>query len=381
MKTDFENVFFTMTKEGAVTFYEVNGGSITAIPETGSFEVTAECSSQKLPAVIHYIERDGKTNGYGLFTNILYPDVLLYDYAFFKVTDMFNAFADKKGTLLMMLDINYERFYSDEKIYSEIFYLYADHTSEHFLSENQRTIDIYARMKSDYKMFTDDILAQSSDSNVLFFSSRNYVSFDESNQVDIFTSGGSGNNVDNVVYIEDIDTLHFWRDGKDTYYFAKTDEEDSFVLKKHSGNDSESIASFSGDPDEDYIIKGSFILSRLTGDIYNVLTKNKVTLPYDKFTSNFTPDMFTISENGRFCAVRGSDSGKAIAGIVDFETGEVTVCVDDVFGFVANMQVLNDGTVIISTANGESATAFYQLTAKLGASAGAQTPAEGTEEQ
>lgn len=370
MKTKFDNVYFTMSKSGEVTFYEVAAGKITAIAETGNYEVTAECSNQKLTAVIHYLERDGETDGYGLFTNILHPDVLLYDYAFFRVTDMFDNF-DDDGELLMMLDIDSSRFYSDEKVYSEIFRLYSDHTSKYFLSENQRTIDILAREKTDYKMFTDDISDQGSAKNVLFFSSRNYVSYETSDMVDIFTSGGSGNNVDNVRYIADVATLNFWRvDGK-TYYLSMNDEADdstgesSFSLKAYDGSNSTVIGTFSGDPDEDYLICGEYMLNRLTGEIYNVLTSESKTFSLDSFDGYFAPDMFKISENGKYCVIRGSSNGVASCGVANLETGAVYVYSDDVFGYIANMQVLDDGTVIVSTANGDSGSAFYQLIANV----------------
>ncbi len=368
MHTDFDNVFFTMSKEGEVTFYEIQKGVIKTIPETGSFDVKAECSSQELPAKIHYIQRDGKINGYGLFTNLIYPDVMLYDYAFFKVTDMFYAFKDSKGTLLMLLDTDHERFYSDDKVYSEAFYLYGDHTCKHFLSESQRTVDMYARLKSDYKMFTDGILDQGESRNVLFFTSRMYVSFEESDKVDIFTSGGEYTNVDNEKYIEDIATLDFWKVNGETLYLTETqadDGEPAFELMAYDGSEKRSVKAFSGDPDEDYIIYRDYILSRLTGEIYNVRTNKAKTLSYEKFNSEFAPDTFAISKNGRFCAVRGSVGGKAICGIADLDSDKVIVYTDDVFGYIANMQALDDGTVIISTANGESGTAFYQLTALL----------------
>ncbi len=370
MKTDFDNVFYTMSKQGEVKFYEVKNGSITELNETGSFKVEAECSSQTLPAEIHYIERDGKINGFGLFTNLLYKDVLLYDYAFFKVTDMFYHFKDSNGTLLMLLDTDKECIYSEDKVYSEAYYLYEDHTSKHFLSEDQRTIDKNARMKADYKMFTNDVLEQGESGNVLFFSSRNYVSFDESDKLDIFTSGGSGNNVDNIRYIENVATLDFWRIDGETYYLAEKEEasenaEGSFELMAYNGSETRTVKEFSGNPDEEYIVRGDYIFGRLTGEIYNVKTDETKTLSYEKFNSSFAPDMFAISDNGRFCAVRGSDNGKAICGIADLETNKVIVYTDDVFGYIANMQALDDGTIIISVANGDSATAFYQLTAAL----------------
>lgn len=364
IKTDFENIFYTMTKQGEVKFYQAAGGTLTQIPESGNFEVTAECSSQKLPAVIHYIEQDGHTDGYGLFTNILYPDVLLYDYAFFKVTDMFEGFKDDKGTLLMMLDIDNTRFYKEEKIYSEIFYLYSDHTSEYFLSEDQRTVAMDGKTKPDYKMFTNDILSQGDNKNVLFFSSRYYVSYEESGLADIFTSGGSGTNVDNVRYAINVASLNFWRNGTDTYYFAEN-EDNSFSLMRSDGSNATEVKKFSGDINEDYLISGEFILTKSTGEVYNCISGQSLGIIYSCFKSGFTADLFTMSENGKYAVIRGvNGSNMPACGIMDFDANKITAYEDNIFAYIANAHALNDGSVYISAATGESASAFYQLIKK-----------------
>lgn len=365
MSTDFENIFYTMTKQGEVRFWQAGGGTLTEIPETGNFEVKAECSSQQLPAVIHYLEKDGHTVGYGLFTNLIYPDVLLYDYAFFKVTDMFGGFADDKGTLLMMLDVDNTRFYKEDKVYSEIFYLYSDHTSKHFLSEDQRTVAMDGRTKTDYKMFTNGILEQGDNKNVLFFSSRYYVSYDESGLVDIFTSGGSGTNVDNVRYVVNVASLNFWRNGSDTYYFAKNYDDNSFSLCRYDGKESTEVKKFSGEIDKDYLISGEFILTKSTGEVYNCVSGQTLTINYACFSSGFTADLFTISENGKYAVVRGvNGNNKPACGIMDFDANKITAYEDSVFSYIAGIHALNDGSVYISAATGESASAFYQLIKK-----------------
>ena len=365
MKTEFEDIFYTMSKQGEVHFYQASAGTLTEIPESGNFEVKAECSSQKLPAVIHYIEKDGKTDGYGLFTNIIYPDVLLYDYAFFKVTNMFGGFDDGKGTLLMMLDVDNTRFYKEDKVYSEIFYLYSDHTSKHFLSEDQRTVAMDGRVKTDYKMFTNNILAQGDSKNVLFFSSRYYVSYDETGLADIFTSGGSGTNVDNIRYIKNVASLNFWRNGSDTYYFEKNYEDNSFSLYRYDGEKATEVKKFGGDIKKDYLISGEFILTKSTGEVYNCISGQTLNIIYSCFNSGFTADLFTMSENGKYAVVRGVNGGNNPAcGIMNFDANRMTAYEDNVFAYIANAHVLNDGSVYISAATGESASAFYQLTGK-----------------
>ena len=362
LKTDVENIYYAMDLEGGVRFYRAENGGFTMIEESGSFEVKAPCSGQELPAVIHYIELPERTIGYGLFTNTLYDGVYLYDYAFFKVTDMFPAF-NGEASLLMLLDVDKTRFYSDDKVFSEAFYLYSDHTCKHFLNENQRIVDINARMRTDYKMFTSDILDQTG--NVLFFSSRYYTAYEDSDQIDILTSGGSGENVDNVQYIIDVASLHMWETDGGVLYFSRTDG--GFTLKRFDGENHEDVKSFTGSLENDYLICGKYILNRASGEIYGVVDGSVKQLDYSHFKKGFTPDLFSISENGIYCVVRGSNNrNKPVIGMADFVADTMTDYEDDVFGYTAALHVQNDGTVIISTATGESASSYYQLVGVVG---------------
>ena len=371
LKTDFENVFFTMTQKGEVTYYTAENGKLTPMEETGTFNVTAACSGQDLPAEIHYLEKDGQTFGVGLFTNLLYPDVLIYDYAFFKVTSMYPQARSEsgarfpEGTLLMLLDVDSTRFYSDDKVYSEIFALSANRSSAvHYLSEDQRTVNMDARLKTDYKMFTDEILAdaQPEGANVLFFSSRYYTDFASSGKVDIFTSGGSGTNTDNLRYVMDVDGLYFWRTADGTRFF-RDNADGTFSLKMlSSAGDTVTLETFQGSLQDDYFVSGKYLFNRKTGVVRDVTTLETKQVYYGAFRSGFEADLFAISENGETAVVRGKNTwNKPACGIMDFEKGEIVAYTDDVFGYIANVQILNDGTVILSTASGESGSAYYQL--------------------
>ncbi|MBQ7688049.1 MAG: hypothetical protein IJT27_02405 [Clostridia bacterium] len=360
LKTTLNGLYYTMSKEGDVSFYEIENGALVKRAETGSFEVEAECSSQTLPAVIHYVEREDGLYGCGLFTNLLYPDVMLYDYGFFQITDMFPGYSSNR---LLMIDVDASRFYSNDKVFSEIFKLYDNNNTEHFLSENQRTVDFAARMKTDYKMFTNDILDQGDNGNVLFFSSRYYVDYAESGKLDIFTSGGAEVNLDNVRYVVDIASMHFWRTEQGTQYFALNDAGGFDLCSVASAEaEPEVLASFEGKIDKDYIVDGAYLFSKQTGEVYNVLTGETYTVNYDVFREGFRADQFYISPSGRFCVIRGANTDNVAAcGVADLQTGAITAYTNEVFGYLAGAVVEDDGTVVLSIASGESGTSFYQL--------------------
>lgn len=366
MKTDIENVFYTMDTKGNVSFYEISNNSVKKLDNTGSFDVSISCSGQTLPATIHYLEKDGKTLGYGLFTNAEHPEVYLYDYAFFKVTDQFDAYKSKSKRLLLV-DVDKTRFYDDHKVYSESFYLYDDNKTANFLNEDQRIVDLNARLRTDYKMFVDNILHQD-EKTVLFFSSRFYNDYDYSDKVDIFATGGSGENVDNNRYVTDIAVLDFWRQDNGVYYLANKEADPEsglptgFTLMFYDGKESKEIRSFDGAFNVDYLRSGSFILNKNTGKITDILTGKEYTFDYEAFDTSFKPDLFKVSENGKYCVVRGRNNlDKPLLGLLNFETSEHYTYTENMFGYVASLQALNDGTIAVSLAAGESAETYYQL--------------------
>ncbi|MBR3768799.1 MAG: hypothetical protein IKL10_11260 [Clostridia bacterium] len=398
MKTDIENIFYTMNKNGDVAFYKAGGRNIEKIEDVGIFDVTVSCSGQNLPVTIHYIEADGKTLGYGLFTNEQHPEVFLYDYAFFKVTNQFAGY-DSKSDLLLLIDVEKDRFYDENKVYSESFYLYESKETTNFLNEDQRIVDLQARLRTDYKMFTDKILHQEED-KILFFSSRFYNDYQYSDEVDIFISGGYGENIDNNRYILDVASLDLWRTGDGVYYFAEKNIEDSeteevteneettvseenpeheehsaagFSVMLYDGEESKEIISFEGSLKEDFILDDEYLLNIKSGEVYNVLTGKTFKIDYTAFETSFTPDLFEVSEDGKYCLIRGKNNlDKPSLGVLDVKKNEFFTYTDNVFGYVASMQALNDGTVIISLAANETATTYYQLVSAVGSVASTQ---------
>ncbi len=381
LKTDAENVFYSMSKQGEVSFYKVQNGSISEITDKKTFAVTVVCSGQKLPVNLYTIEVDGKTMGYGLFTNEKHPEVFLYDYAFFKVTEQFSAYGSKSD-LLLLVDVEKDRFYDENKVYSESFYLYSNYETKTFLNEDQRIVDLNARLRTDYKMFTDDILHQDND-KILFFSSRFYNDFAYSEQTDIFISGGYGENVDNNRYILDVASLNFFRTEKGVYYFADkkaqsaSDEEESvtgFSIMLYDGKETDEIISFEGSLEEDFILSETKLFNKKTGEIYDVITGETEKLDFTGFETTFIPDLFKASENGKFCVVRGKNNlGKPSLGVMDFENGKFYTYTDNVFGHIASIQALNDGSVVLSLAASETAETYYQLITKIDSPATVET--------
>ena len=166
-------------------------------------------------------------------------------------------------------------------------------------------------------------------------------------------------------YALNVASLNFWRSGSDTYYFSKNYDDNSFSLFRSDGKDTTEIKKFSGDIKKDYLISGEFILTKSTGEVYNCVSGQSLGIIYSCFKSGFTADLFTMSKNGKYAVIRGVNGDNMPAcGIMDFDSNRITAYEDSVFAYIANVHALNDGSVYISAATGESASAFYQLIKK-----------------
>ena len=134
---------------------------------------------------------------------------------------------------------------------------------------------------------------------------------------------------------------------------------------RSDGSNATEVKKFSGDINEDYLISGEFILTKSTGEVYNCISGQSLGIIYSCFKSGFTADLFTMSENGKYAVIRGvNGSNMPACGIMDFDANKITAYEDNIFAYIANAHALNDGSVYISAATGESASAFYQLIKK-----------------
>lgn len=368
MKTDFENVFYTMRTDGTVHFFKLIDGVLAETQADGSYDVKVKCSGQTIPAKIYYITVDGRVNGFGLYTSANAAGVLLYDYAFFKICDLPDAF-QRKGKLLLLIDTDKTRFY-DDKIYSEQFYFDTDAlTTTYFLSEAQRQTGMDGLKMTDYKMFTDEMLQQPY-RQFYFFSSRSYIA-DKVKKVDIYTSGGYDTNIDNIRVITNMLGMTFHRTDAGTYYYSKT--ETGFVLYFYDGKNYKTVREFSGDYNEDYIRSGTSILETDSGIVYDLVTDKEYKFDYSNFGTAFVVTDFVM--NGNYAAIVGESlSGGLQIGLLNTQNNEMTI----VNGFTnKNMEqihITDEGYLVISVCYESDYTA-YQLICDLNRFIGVQDEA------
>ncbi len=356
MPTDFDGVYYTMDTSGNVRFFRIIDGVLTEQKPNGVYSVSVRCSGQSIPADIYYIIIDGKTNGFGLYTFSSEYNIMLYDYAFFKLCELPASFA-YGNELLLLIDTDKTRFYKD-KVYSEQFYFDPDtsETAGYFLSEAQRQTGMDGIKMKDYKMFTDSILHQPFE-EIYFFTSRAYVA-DTNKFVDIYTSGGYDTNVDNIQVVWDVLGMTFYRTSDGLYYYSTKD--DGFFIYLYDNYNYEVIREFDGDFDNDYLKSGTSILETKTGIAFDMSDKKEYSFDYSMFGTGFTPTKFV--SNGRYSAIVGeSPSGGLQIGVFDKNDNTVTIFDDWTNRNMECIDITDDGFLVISVCYESNYTAFQML--------------------
>lgn len=346
MKTDLDGVYYTMSKLGEVKFFTVDGTTITQQPESKTYDITVKCTEQDIPATIHcYTADDGKIVGYGLFTTAISDaEVYIYDYAFFKLTDLPSAYA-ANDSYLVLVDTTKEDFYSNDKIYEENFrFNTASGEAANILSTENRAFDDVGAFRGDYTMLTDDAIARCGE-NMLFFSSRQYHLYSKEHKLDIYMAGGSGNNRDNNRYIQDVMDFWFAFDSNGSVLaLQRTDA--GFDLISYDGKEQSVVKSFKGGYDR-YIRSGDWLFNKDTLEICH-LTDGSVKKLTLSNAAKFTPDLFV--SDGSVVFLRGVASNEASFALGTV-AGGAACYYNDMFAGIFSPMILKDGGVMMSVSS------------------------------
>lgn len=350
LSTDIENIFATVSETGEVKFYEFANNTFAEIQATGSYDVTVKMSEQNVSATVTYYEKDGVISGYGLYTGKT-DGFDLYPYAFFRLTNYGENYSEAYSTsCLLLVDTTADDFYSNDKVYEEPFvFKYSDSSANRMLSEANRTVGIDGAKRSDYSLITDAVIDGSED-HQLFFSGRQYAESDET--VDLFRSGGSGNNVDNIRLAKDV--IGYWAKYVDGEIMYITTDASGNVIVASLDDDSDEVTTvktFDGVSRDDIIVSGDYIYIISTNTVYSILEDKEVKLAYENADS-FKADMFEIL--GDKFIVRGYIDSRYPAFVCASADGSVTLNMENAFfRFVVNPAAVGDSIMVTCEESGK----------------------------
>lgn len=350
LNTDIENIFYTISTEGEVKFYSFADNNFTPVDASGTYDVSVVMSEQKVSTTVTYYEKDGVISGYGLYTGKT-DSFDLYPYAFFRLTNYGENYDKAYSTsCLLLVDTTEDDFYKNEKVYEEPFiFKFSDSSCSRMLSEANRTVGMDGTKRSDYSLINDAVIDGSTE-HQLFFSGRQYAESDT--KVDLFRSGGSGNNVDNVRLA--LDVLGNWaKYADDSIMYITVDESENVIIVKYD-TDSEktnTVKTFDGVKRDDILVSGDYLYIISKNTVYSLLEDKEISLAYDKANS-FRADMFIC--NGKTFVVRGyTDSRYPCMITADAENGTVkNAYTNGFFRYVVNPVLTGDNVIFTLQENG-----------------------------
>lgn len=346
LATDIDDVLYSMSETGEVVFFRITNGSLEEVEDIQTLDVSVEISNQDVPATVYYIQEDDVLTGFGLYTSeASNSDVFLYDYAFFKITNLpiINGLTSKyrsSSTCLLLVDTNKNDLYYSNKLFEEAFaYDMNDGRSIRYLSDANRSIDDRGAKRADYAMLTDEVIDDKTGNEILFFSSRHYHLFETSNTVDIFRSGGSGNNKDNNRIVKE--ALGFYAKNTDDgfLYLEKTDT--GFATIKHTSSEQEELYSYTGDF-ADHIRSKDYLLSKNTNTVYHIPTNQTVNINISG-GDNFKAEIFSVSQNGKYALMRGISQQVPALVLCDLDKGTGKLYFNESFALLVAPYITSDG--------------------------------------
>ena len=264
LPTDFDGIFYSADPNGNFEFYEYKNGAFTKIDASGTVTATVSLSNQNIPAEITYLKRDGKVDGYGLFTtsNSDAP-VAIYDYVFFRVKTMPKQFS---GVALLLLDTKKDDFYQAEKVYEEAYTLnLSTGKTKEFLLQKSRTIGENGGSRSDFTLLTD-ALVDNAGSRLLFFTGRYYAETSAQRDVMFRTGSTQTHGFANADF-------YYARSTKDGIVFLRKTEQ-GFNAMRYSDGKEATLKEFEGAFGTDYLLSGDVLIGK-SGAVYNLATQKE----------------------------------------------------------------------------------------------------------
>lgn len=296
--TDIDGIVYTANTALEIAFFEFNGTEYLPTAETGRFDIYLFLSNQQIPVTVHFIERDGKLTGYGVYTAKENDDIYIYDFLMCKITNLPKGF-EQEGKCLLLAHTDIKSVYSLAPVWEEAFVLdRSSMTLTRFLSDNNRMLDINGAMRKDFAMLTDNSL-KNDFASVPFFTSRSYEVTLEYTPIDIYIKNSDSEDeaVKNV-----LDT--YVRTLIDGSFVYLEDMNGGFALKRYSKGETVTVREFYAEYSVEYVRSGDWLLCKEDGRLYSLYDGTVIDLPEFKLN----PNCFAVSSDGKYVVIAGSST-------------------------------------------------------------------------
>lgn len=348
LKSDIDSVFYSFDADGNVKFYEYDGKQLSDYNGVvKSITVSPELTYNVIPITISYIEKDGKTLGYGLFTNKSDSNITLYSYVFAKLTDA-PAVYGLKGKMLL-LSTNSDEAFTNDRTYSEIFNIDMSNGSlARVFSQRDRQADKTGKLTDRWHILTDGFLS-SVQKKAGVISGRLYNA--GTSVFDVFDLNRSMNKPEAT----EIYTTYLRENANDGGYVYLKKTSSGFKSVKFIAKEEE-IVKFDGNIKKDFVFSGDWVYSVKDRTFTNLLNGSKI-----KANGVEAIDMFTVNADGTKIAAVASYENQAFF-VIDKDGKTTGYSGDNFFNSNIKNMCFASADTVITTATAEDGSCVNYLT-------------------
>ncbi|MBR2954075.1 MAG: hypothetical protein IKC45_06810 [Clostridia bacterium] len=290
IQSDIENVYYSVSSENEVKYFEYENGAMKSIQTTGTVNAQVSMDKEKLPVTINYVKTGDSVFGISILRSEDNPGSTLHNVITFKLVDLPEKHkADGKALLLAVA--NSESASRRYNLWTDIFIvdLKSGDTTRFLTEDNSDSYSVA------YSVLTNSAYATDGEM-IPFFTTREYG--DSSGKKDLFVKNGANESL----FATDVYGEYIYAD-KDVIAYLKTTETGFNIVKKEDTKEEKVVFSLYGNFSTDYLYHQEYILNKNDGNLYNAKTGEEIAIAGYKMSN---AEMMSISPDGRYLVVLGT---------------------------------------------------------------------------
>ena len=336
VQTDIPDVFYGITTDYKVKYYQYRDNRMVAVQSTNSITTEVDFGNETLPVTIDYVKLGSKVYGIGLFVAEEGEEVYFYNMMVFKLTNLPAKYAEE-GKALLLATTSRNALTQGDVLWPESFTIDLESgKTSRFLKIINRSIDINTGAGvTDFCILTQQGY-NSTTNQVPFITAREYEQ--GSGMQDIFVKNGTKESL----FAENIYGKFLLTDGDSVIFMRKTNT--GFDVVRKTGETEETVRSFYGTMGADYLHSGKYLLNVNDGNLYNMLTGEKTML----VGFRMDPEMMVISDDGKYVVMLGTVKNMMDyqVHIFNLESGEYAKFEDQNYSNHSNLTFINNTTAV-----------------------------------
>lgn len=336
VQTDIPDVFYGITTDYKVKYYQYRDNKMVAVQSTGSISTEVDFGNETLPVTINYVNLGNRIYGIGLFVAEEGEDVYFYNMMVFKLTNLPEKY-EEEGKALLLATTSKNALTQGDVLWPESFTIDLESgKTSRFLKIINRSIDVNTGAGvADFCILNQQGYSSPS-AQIPFITAREYEQ--NSGKLDIFVKNGTKESL----FAENVYGKFLLTDGDSVIFMRKTNT--GFDVIRKTGEEEKTVSSFYGSMSADYLQKDEYLLNVNDGNLYNMLTGEKTML----IGFRMDPEMMVMSDDGKYLVMLGTVKNMMDyqVHIFNLESGEYAKFEDKNYSNHSNLTFINSTTAV-----------------------------------